>query len=317
MSAEALSMFEKPELSIIIAFYNSGILIERCLESLLPQEKDRSFEIIVVDSSPDGTANQARQRFPEVHWYRFPQRKFCGDARNFGISVAGGEIIAFIDADCRAPQGWVMEILKAHQSTELAIGGPIANGNPESIVGWGAYFCEFSQWMPGQSLKEMVDIPGANISYKRRAFEEYGEMIEGTYCSDTEFHWRLVRNGHRLKFTPSVHVLHHNIDRVGGFLRHEYEHGRSFAGVRLKFQNFSKPRRWIYVVFSFLLPPWLFVRIGVRNLTNRVYLSHFLKTWPLLILGVISWSLGEFAGYLRGTSPETPLTSPSSRRKDD
>ena len=291
-------MPDKPQLSIIVASYDSGHLIERCLESLRNQNTDQPFEIIVVSSSSDGASALIEKRFPHVRLYQFPERKFCGDARNFGLSVAKGEIIAFIDADCRADQNWVDHIIKAHQSPPLAIGGAIANGNPESPVGWAAYFCEFSKWIPGFPIRNMADIAGANMSYKKKAFEEYGLFIEGTYSSDTEFHWRLRRKNSFLQFVPSILVFHHNIDRWGRFLRHEFEHGRSFARVRMKSQNFPKWRRLFYGTFSFLIPGWLLLKIGLRNFKNRIYLPHFLKAWPLLILGLIAWSLGECIGYM-------------------
>jgi GT2 family glycosyltransferase len=254
----------------------------------------------VVDSSSDRIATPIKKRFPEVRLYQFPERKFCGDARNFGLSIARGKIVAFIDADCTADPNWVDQILKAHHSPYLAIGGAIANGNPESTIGWAAYFCEFSQWMPGSSYRNIGDVACANMSYKRRAFQEYGLFIEGTYSSDTEFHWRLRRNKICLQFAPSILVFHHNIDQFKRFLRHEFEHGRSFARVRIKTQHFSEFRRFVYTVFSFLIPVWLILKIGLRNLRNRIYLFHFLKASPLLILGLIAWSLGEYAGYLRG-----------------
>jgi glycosyltransferase involved in cell wall biosynthesis len=293
-------MQEKIQLSVIIASYNSGTLLQNCLESLKNQKTDQLFEIIVVDSSSDGAVQRIGERFPEVKLYRFPERKFCGDARNFGLSVARGEIIAFIDADCRAAPNWVGQILRAHQSSMLAIGGVIANGNPDSNIGWAAYFCEFSQWMPNTSFRRLTDIAAANMSYKKRCFEEFGEFIEGTYSSDTEFHWRLGRKGHSLQFVPSVVVFHHNIDQFKAYIRHEFEHGRSFAKIRMKSQNFSDVRRFFYAIFSFLIPFWLLLKIGMRNLKNRIYLFHFLKALPLLMLGLIFWSLGECFSYTRG-----------------
>ncbi len=295
-------MPEKPQLSVIIASYNPGKLIERCLESLKNQSTDQPFEIIMVDSSSDGGGSLIGKKFPDVRLYQFSERRFCGDARNFGVSVARGEIIAFIDADCWADQNWANQILKAHQSSYLAIGGTIANANPESTIGWASYFCEFSQWMPGFRSRNLADIAGANMSYKRKAFQEYGLFIEGTYSSDTEFHWRLRRNKSCLQFVPSILVFHHNIDRFKRFLRHEFEHGRSFARVRMKAQNFSELRRFVYAAFSFLIPFWLTLKIGLRNLRNRTYLFHFLKASPLLMLGLISWSLGEYTGYVKGFS---------------
>ena len=136
-------------LSVIIASYNSRGTIGACLKSLESQASPESFEIILVDSSTDGTPEYVEQDFPVVKIIRFPERKFCGDARNIGITKANGEVVAFIDADCLAGPSWVEEILRAHDSSDLAIGGAIANGNPESYVGWAAYFTEFSKWMPG------------------------------------------------------------------------------------------------------------------------------------------------------------------------
>ena len=167
-------MFQKPELSIIVTSYNAGNTIEGCLESLRDQETDQPYEVIVIDSSTDNTAGLVKKFFPWVNLYAFQERKYCGEARNFGISVAKAEIIAFIDADCTADSSWVKEILKAHQSPYPAIGGCIANGNPSSYVGWAAYFCELSHWMPGGRAEWMRDIGGGMMSYKRGIFEEYG-----------------------------------------------------------------------------------------------------------------------------------------------
>lgn len=299
---------DKPQLSVVIASYNSAGTIMGCLASLENQRTDREFEIIVVDSSVDGTAKLVEEKFPWVRLYRFSKRKFCGDARNFGISVAQGGIVAFIDADCIADENWANEILKAHKSFYPAIGGAIANGNPDSYIGWASYFCEFSQWMPNNHDKWLKDVAGANMSYKKEIFEKYGDFIEGTYCSDTNFHWRLWENGHPLRFVSSIQIYHCNIDDFKRFIRHEYEHGRAFAEVRIKSRSFSRLRRSVYFLLFPLIAIKLFLKTGIINVKNRIYLSHFLKVLPLFALGLIAWSLGEGAGYLTGIKEEKTLT---------
>lgn len=286
-----------PKISVIIASYNARKTIGECLASLHKQATEADFEVIVVDSSTDGTADLVEKKFPGVKVFRFAKRKYCGDARNFGISMARGAIVAFIDADCTVAPDWVDTVIAAHNSPGLAIGGAIANGNPASHVGWAAYFCEFSQWMPGGRSRWLNDIAGASMSYKRCAFEEFGGLIEGTYCSDTEFHWRLEREGYRLRFEPLIEIAHHNIDNFGRFLRHEYQHGRSFAQVRTRSQGFSLTRRCAYVLLSPLIPIRLFISISARALANAMYRNAFLKVAPMLVLGIISWSLGECRGY--------------------
>lgn len=293
-------MAPKPKLSLVIASYNAGGTIGACLEALRRQSSKPDVEIIVVDSSPDDAAGLVAARYPEVQLHRFRERKFPGEARNLGVARAHGEIIAFIDADCVAAPNWVAEILKAHQSPHPAIGGAIGNAPPGNAVGWAAYFCEFTKWMPGLPPRWSADIPTANMSYKREVFEKFGGFLEGGYCSDTEFHWRLGKQGYRLRFNPEMLVFHRSIDQMGRFLRHEYMHGRSFAQVRVRGQEFSPWRRFLYVTFAPLIPLKLFLDIRRRVFKTGLYRQPFIKTAPFLLLGLISWSWGECVGYLQG-----------------
>ncbi|MGD9347754.1 MAG: glycosyltransferase [Candidatus Aminicenantes bacterium] len=291
---------DDPKLSVIVASYNSRTTIEKCLRSLFRQKTSQTYEVIVVDSSQDGTGDLIKSKFPEVRLYAFPERKYVGTARNLGIELARGDIIALTDADCTASETWIEEIFKSHRSPHPAVGGAIANGNPKNYVGWAAYFCEFSAWIPSQRSGWKMDIAGANMSYKRELFEEFGKFIVGTYCSDTEFHWRLHKRGLRLRFEPSILVNHQNIEHFGRLMRHEYLHGKNFATVRVKAKHFSKTKRFVYVVLSPLLPIKLFLERGIKTLRRPSYLFHFLLSSPLLFLALLSWSLGEVFGYVRG-----------------
>jgi len=293
-------MTADPLLSVIVATFNACETIRTCLRSLAAQTARSSMEVIVVDSSSDGTIGIVRSEFPWVRCIVFPQRKYCGDARNAGLIQARGRIIALTDADCTPQEQWAKKILEAHnKNLALAIGGAIANGNPESLIGWAAYFCEFSAWMPGSPAGSRADIAGANMSYKREAFDRYGIFIAGTYCSDTEFHWRLQRDGLSLRFDPAMQVSHRNISSFKRFLVHEFQHGRSFARVRVKAQCFSLVRRMVYALFFGLIAAKLLLQIIGWNLRTRKYIRNFCASFPLTLVGVITWSLGEASGYMR------------------
>jgi len=292
-------MTEEILVSVVIASYNSGKTIKKTLHSLEKQTMQGRFEVIVVDSSTDDTAEVIKKYFPNVIVFCFSERKLPGDARNFGISRSKGKIIALLDADCEAASDWVEKIIEAHESPWPAIGGAIANGTSGGCVTWAAYFCEFSQWMPGTSRQWMNDVAAANMSYKRYIFDKYGTFIEGTYCSDTEFHWRMVEDGIQIRFDPSLLVTHHSIDTLGRFLRHENFHGMCFARVRIRALKFSMLKRFIYLVLSPFLPVRLFCKICFLNIKNKSYWRWFLKSVPFLILGLASWTSGEAVGYLR------------------
>ena len=293
-----------PELSVIVASYNSRRTISDCLESLRRQATERRFEVIVVDSSSDGTAEEVARCFPEVLLIRFAGRRFPGDARNAGIAKAQADIVASIDADCIAEEDWVEEILNAHQNPALVIGGSIGNANSKSYVGWAAYFCEFSEWMPGAPRRWLTNMATANLSYKKSAFQLYGRFIEGTYGSDTDFNWRLGRAGHHVLWIPGIRVVHRSIEVFGKFVRHEFHHGQDCTRMRIAHQRFSPLRRWFYAACFALIPVKLFTVIAMRNLRYRTYLHHFLKTMPLLVLGLNAWVLGELVAYVQPRHPD-------------
>jgi glycosyltransferase involved in cell wall biosynthesis len=291
---------ETIKLSVIITSFNAGKTISTCLHSLKDQNAHDEFEVIVVDSSGDDTGDIVEKEFPEVRLFRFSERKYCGDARNYGLSVARGNIVAFTDADCIVDRNWVKSILSAHRSPHLVIGGAIANSADQNASGWAAYFTEFSSWMPDTTAGRMVDVAGANMSYKRIVFENYGNFIEGTYCSDSDFHWRIAKDKHFPHFEPAILVYHNGISTFSKMIRHEYYHGCCFGRVRAWSKGWSKVKRELYASLFFFIFVKLFLKITVLNIKNHTYFPHFLRVIPQLLAGLYSWSIGECIGYMAG-----------------
>jgi len=139
-----------PELSIIIAAYHAGATIDTCLESLRRQATSRKYEILLVESSHDGTAERMQNRFPEVRLIKSPERLYCGDARNRAMRLARARITAFIDADCYVGEDWVESVCRAHREDTLLAGGIVDNAPTRNPVSWAYYFCEFSLWLPAK-----------------------------------------------------------------------------------------------------------------------------------------------------------------------
>lgn len=285
---------------MIVASFNAIDTIEGCLSALEEQGCDEPFEVVVIDSSKDGTAEVVRQRFPGVSLHTFSERKFPGEARNLGAARSEGEILAFTDADCVPDRRWLREILDSHRRPDPVIGGTIDNANPESYVGWAYFFCELNQWMPGTPAGPMVDIPTGNLSVKRWAFEKYGPFLEDTYSSDTAFNWRIATDGHRPLFVPAIRVYHTNVTDLADYLRRKVFHGRCFAAVRVAERRFTLTRRLAYASMSLGLPFLLGWR-AIRNvLERRFYVREFALSFPLVFLGLVAWSWGELLGYLQG-----------------
>lgn len=84
--------------SVIIPAYNAAEYIEETLLSVLNQDYNNIEIIVVDDGSTDSTKDIVQKYSGRVKYY-FKENGGQSSARNFGVEVSNGEIIAFIDAD--------------------------------------------------------------------------------------------------------------------------------------------------------------------------------------------------------------------------
>ena len=86
------------KISVVIPTYNEERYIEKCLQSLVNQTLNRDdFEIVVVDGGSADRTVELAEGYADIV---IPQEsKGVGGARNDGVEVSRGELIATTDAD--------------------------------------------------------------------------------------------------------------------------------------------------------------------------------------------------------------------------
>ena len=96
-----------PRFSIVIPAYNDWIPLKQCLQSLAQQTNAPEFEVIIVDDGSTEAAPEYLRSAAPDHPFTVIQQTHAGipAARNRGIRAAKGEVLLFVDADCRLQAG--------------------------------------------------------------------------------------------------------------------------------------------------------------------------------------------------------------------
>lgn len=88
--------------SFIVPVYNCEAYLEACVCSLLAQNGAHSFEILLIDDGgTDGSgalADALAERYPQVRAFH-KKNGGASSARNYGVRVATGEYLLFVDGD--------------------------------------------------------------------------------------------------------------------------------------------------------------------------------------------------------------------------
>ncbi|TIL72537.1 MAG: glycosyltransferase family 2 protein [Mesorhizobium sp.] len=112
----------QPDVTFVIAAYNSELTIERAIASAIAQ-RDVSVEVIVVDDqSRDRTLDLARS-YPEdiVRVVALEQNRGPGGARNVGLELARGRWVAVLDSDDAVYPGRICTMIDRAEKAGAAI----------------------------------------------------------------------------------------------------------------------------------------------------------------------------------------------------
>ncbi|RXG91459.1 glycosyltransferase [Bradyrhizobium vignae] len=198
-------------ISVIIPHLNQAEALEACLRSLDAQTLSRDlFEVIVVDNGSAMPPMEVVAGHPDVR-LTYESRPGPGPARNKGAAVAKGEILAFVDADCRAHPDWLNSILQASRSSpaDTVLGGDVRIWQAEnaSLSAIAAYESVFAY-----RFKLYIERHGysgtGNMAVFRRDFDRVGPFAGIDVAEDMEWGQRALRAGLQFRYIPEMITFH-------------------------------------------------------------------------------------------------------------
>lgn len=286
-----------PELSIVVACRESSNDLASFLNGLKQQVRGQQVEVIVAGCQSSAAPGDYAADYPGVAFIPLPEKATLPRLFQAGISRSTGGIIALTDTMCEPDPGWVRAILEAHKAPAPVIGGAVEMNGISRLIDWAAYFCEYGQFMLPLTNGPTTEVPGNNLSFKRRALDDGKEF---THDGFWKTYWcrKLQEEGIELELRPSIIVYYQRTLELIPFLVRRFHHGRCFAGMRVA--RASLLMRVAYAAGSFLLPFVFLSRTISRVVPKKRYLTRFFLSLPIVALAIVSWSIGECCGYLSG-----------------
>lgn len=220
-----------PAVTVVVACFNGERTLKACLDSLL-RLRYADFEIIVVDDGSTDSTPKIVLEYPKVRSFRHEKNLGLSTARNTGILAANGEIVAFIDADCRADEDWLYYLVGDLLSSGYAgIGGPNLLPPEDSLV---ASVVMASPGGPAHVMltdRKAEHVPGCNMAFYKSALEQIGgfDPIFMKAGDDVDLCWRMEQAGCEIGFSPSGFVWHYRRSTIRDYLRQQSGYGEAEA----------------------------------------------------------------------------------------
>ena len=172
-----LAKTDKPEVSVIMPFYNAEKYIGGCLDSIITGTRIRYELICVDDGSTDSSAEIVKgycEKNNRVRLVTLPENKGLYLARLTGVKQARGKYIGFVDSDDQVSQEYFDKLYYAARlcGADIAV-GQVVNIDLEGI--------KYVQTRCGK-------FPYLNEERQKRLYEMYWRQSGRCY------HWHVVWN---------------------------------------------------------------------------------------------------------------------------
>lgn len=284
-----------PLVSIIIPIYNGEKFIEETINSVLLQTYT-NFELLIVD---DGSTDGTRERIEKIKStdhrvnYFYQENNGVSMARNFGLTVSEGTLLAFLDAD----DVWMPENLAKKVDRILRSNTGLVHSDGQVID---VDSCAMGERMSGREgflLDQMLEwtgtqVPGpSSILVWREVIDKVGCFDENLSTSaDFDFFVRVASHysiGRVAEVTWKYRLhgnnMHKNIALMEKDMLYLY---KKLSGLRL-FKNYWYERECYANMYLILAASW--AGDGKNKIRAIVFAVKAIFSHPRAIVKIMGW----------------------------
>ena len=202
--------------SLIIPVFNRPQEIDELLSSLISQNFQKPFEVVLIEDGSSISCEDVVETFKsklDISYY-FKPNSGPGDSRNFGMLKAKGDYFIIFDSDCIIPPDYLTEVEKELNLNYVdCFGGPDKALDSFSDVQKAINFAMTSFITTGgiRGGSEKIDKfqpRSFNMGISKKAFESSGGFGKIHPGEDPDLSIRLWQLGFETKLFPKAYVYH-------------------------------------------------------------------------------------------------------------
>ncbi|MDD2659424.1 MAG: glycosyltransferase family 2 protein [Methylococcales bacterium] len=203
--------------SLVLATLGRDLEVADFLKSLLLQTY-KNFEIIIIDQNRDGKIDAIVERLEDCFDLKHVKVDFTGNARarDYGIGLAQGRIIAFPDDDCTYDKEVLEKVVAEfarRKNLSILVAGSYDFSSSRFSIGVNSrkarYFSRFR--MMGVEFTQFFDRNSIDVQ-QFHLDHDFGIGSKYSGAEGFELLYRLLRAGSTAFYTPEIKIYHPDKD---------------------------------------------------------------------------------------------------------
>lgn len=295
-------LLKTPKVSVVVCTYDGSKTLDGCLTSLEALTYP-DYEVVLIDDGSRDSVPEIAARHPFARYHR-QENRGLSVARNVGMDLAKGEIIAYTDDDCFADPDWLYYLVaKLLETGATGVGGPNLLPAEDGPVA----ACVSAS--PGAPAHVLLDdalaehVPGCNMAFWADRLRAIGgfDPVYTKAGDDVDVCWRMHDEGDRIVFAPAAMVWHHRRSTVKAYLKQQRGYGEAEGLLKRKhpekFRGFRDDLSWMGRIYTHA---GLGLKVGGPIVHHGVFGAGQFQAiygatqiwWPLVVLSLEWWVLG-------------------------
>ena len=202
--------------SLIIPVFNRPQEIDELLSSLISQNFQKPFEVVLIEDGSSISCQDVVERYKynlDISYY-YKSNSGPGDSRNFGMLKAKGDYFIIFDSDCIIPPDYLTEVEKELNLNYVdCFGGPdkslVSFSDVQKAINFAMTSFITTGGIRGGSEKiDKFQPRSFNMGISKKAFESSGGFGKIHPGEDPDLSIRLWQLGFETKLFPKAYVYH-------------------------------------------------------------------------------------------------------------